>query len=130
MSDRARCDGPVLIVEDDAAIRESLQYALEDEGYAVVTAENGEEGLDRLRTMDLPCLVLLDLMMPVMSGGEFLASLRGTERFASIPVVVVSAWPSEAAQVRHETHGFVGKPISLDLLLEMVDGFCLKPRSP
>jgi DNA-binding response OmpR family regulator len=123
MSDTHACR-PVLIIEDDADIRESLQDALEAEKYRVITAVDGWDGLQRLKEMNEPCIILLDLMMPVMSGGEFLVALRASEMLASIPVVVVSAWPDEAAKVRHQTQGYVKKPIALNALLEAVFQFC------
>lgn len=122
----ARCT--VLVVEDDRDIRESLEDVLTAEGYRVVTAENGRQGLERLREETDPCIILLDLMMPVMSGGEFLAELRANDVLATIPVVVVSAWPDEAAFVRAQTQGYVKKPVSLDVLLELVARYCSKER--
>ena len=72
---RYRRDRPVLIVEDDAPLRELLRRMLEREGYTVVEAEHGRAALDRLRE-GAPGVILLDLMMPVMDGFEFLAELR------------------------------------------------------
>jgi CheY-like chemotaxis protein len=114
----------ILVVEDDPDIAESLSDVLESEGYLVVTAANGVEGLACLHDIGRPCLILLDLMMPVMSGGEFLAVLRRHEKFSSVPVVVVSAWPKEAQQVREQSQGFVKKPVVLDSLLETAGRFC------
>jgi CheY-like chemotaxis protein len=115
----------ILVIEDDPDIAESLSDVLESQGYLVVTAANGLEGLECLRDMGKPCLILLDLMMPVMSGGEFLAVLRRHEKFASVPVIVVSAWPKEASQVREQSQGFVKKPVVLDSLLETAGRFCV-----
>ena len=114
----------ILVVEDDHDIAESLSDVLQSVGYRVVTAANGLEGLDSLREIGPPCLILLDLMMPVMSGGEFLSVLRRHEKFSTVPVVVVSAWPREAAQVRGQSQGFVKKPVELDSLLESANQFC------
>jgi CheY-like chemotaxis protein len=114
----------VLVVEDDPDIAQSLSDVLASEGYSVVTAANGLEGLEALRARGEPCLILLDLMMPVMSGGEFLSVLRKDERFSTVPVVVVSAWPNEAARVTAQTQGFVKKPVALDSLLESAYRFC------
>ena len=114
----------ILVVEDDPDIAESLCDVLRSEGYEVVTASNGKEGLDRLGEMGRPCLILLDLMMPVMSGSEFLAALRRNDAHAATPVVIVSAWAKEGAQVRALSQGFVDKPISIDALLEATHKFC------
>jgi DNA-binding response OmpR family regulator len=115
----------ILVVEDDREIREAIVDVLEAEGYHVESAPNGKEGLSRLREIEKrPCLILLDLMMPVMSGGEFLAMARKDDALATIPVVIVSAWPSEAAQIAGATQGYVKKPIDLETLLTTVSRFC------
>jgi CheY-like chemotaxis protein len=119
-----RPQGRILVVEDDPEIREVVSDVLQDEGYAVVTATNGQEGLERLRHMPPPCLILLDLLMPVMNGGEFLSALRTTGAHADLPVVVFSAWSEEARKMRDDTQGFVEKPVSLPALLDMVTKFC------
>src|SRR4051812_46327475 len=90
----------ILIVEDDVDIRDSLRQLLEDEGFSVLTAGNGREGLERLKSMSQPCLILLDLLMPVMDGREFLDEflrLRNENDFASAAskVLVLSAAPPQ-----------------------------------
>lgn len=119
----------VLIVEDDPDIRESLRDVLEEEGYVVTSATNGREGLDRISEIERPCLVLLDLLMPLMDGSEFLARLRQTNAHATTPVVIVSAWTDEARRVRGATQGFLQKPVSVSSLIETVRKFC-SPVSP
>jgi CheY-like chemotaxis protein len=115
----------ILVVEDDADIREAIVDVLEARGYRVVTAANGQEGLARLRENGHPDLILLDLMMPVMDGTEFLAALRGSEVIETVPVVLLSAWSGEAGrEVESMTAGFVKKPVSLDALLAVVERFC------
>jgi CheY-like chemotaxis protein len=113
----------LLVVEDDRDIRESLQDLLEVEGYAVFTAENGKDALDRLHGMDAPDLILLDLMMPVMSGDEFLRQLRKDDSLRSIPVLVVSAWTDEANKVLDLAQGYVTKPIAVPELLSEIGRF-------
>jgi PAS domain S-box-containing protein len=83
-------DGVVLVVEDDADVRRTFRRGLEREGWTVVEAENGRVALERLRDVT-PALILLDLMMPVMDGGEFVSLLRQREAWRDIPVVVVTA---------------------------------------
>jgi GAF domain-containing protein/DNA-binding response OmpR family regulator len=85
-----RRDRPVLVVDDDAEVRQLLRRMLESEGFAVVEAENGRVALERLRG-ESPSLILLDLMMPEMDGFEFLAELRRHEDWRAIPVVVITA---------------------------------------
>lgn len=100
----------VLIVEDDRMTRAYLRDALEPEGYRLFEAANGETGLSLLETVH-PSVVLLDLMMPVLSGLEVLRRMR--ERHSSVPVVVVSSMDTEsliAAALEAGARGFIGKP--------------------
>jgi CheY-like chemotaxis protein len=116
----------VLVVEDVEDIREMVAEPLRDAGYDVLEAEHGKQALALLDTMKgRPCLVLLDLMMPVMSGSELLRTLKDTHRLAAIPVVVVSAG-GEPAQAPQATR-FVRKPPSDSLLLQLVGEFCGPP---
>jgi len=85
-----RRDRPVLVVDDDAGLRQLLRRMLEPEGYTVVEAENGRVALDRLDDVR-PSVILLDLMMPEMDGFEFVAEFRRHEAWRAIPVVVVTA---------------------------------------
>jgi CheY-like chemotaxis protein len=85
-----RRDRPVLVVDDDAEVRQLLRRMLESEGYAVVEAENGQVALARLHDGS-PSLILLDLMMPEMDGFEFVTELRRHEGWRAIPVVVITA---------------------------------------
>src|SRR5689334_8429349 len=77
----------ILVVEDDQDIREALMSVLEDEGYTVLGAANGLDGLEVLARISRPCMILLDLMMPVMSGAEFLSQMRRDDILAPVPVV-------------------------------------------
>ena len=81
---------PVLIVDDDVALRQLLRRMLEPEGYTVVEAENGRVALERLRGVS-PSVILLDLMMPEMDGFEFVAEFRRHEAWRAIPIVVITA---------------------------------------
>lgn len=105
----------ILIVEDDDSIRETLQALLEQRDYVVRTAANGKEALEVLRA-NRPNLILLDLMMPILDGWEFLERLNGDEDIADIPVLVVSG--SERDATGHQ--GFFPKPLNLGGLLERV----------
>lgn len=119
----------MLIVEDDDGIRSTLKALLEMEGYEVAVAENGEIGLHMLKTIARPCLILLDVMMPVMNGLEFLDIVKTSplhHMLATIPVVVTSAG-TEPSDARPElTHGFLKKPLEIDMLLKTVSRFCSK----
>jgi len=97
----------VLVVDDDATVRQLLRRMLESEGYAVVEAENGRAALERLRDMS-PGVVLLDLMMPEMDGFEFVAEFRRHEAWRAIPIVVVTA-QGLSRDDRDRLNGYVQK---------------------
>lgn len=79
----------IAIIEDDQAITQMYRLKFEAEGFSVVTADNGEEGLE-LCEKTKPNIVLLDLMMPIMSGDEMLAKLRGTDWGKDMNVVILT----------------------------------------
>ncbi len=112
----------ILIIEDDAPIREVLTEILQLDGYSVITAGNGEEGLQRLAEGPNPHLILLDLMMPVKDGFAFRTEQRENPNWAAIPVVVLSA--SANIETRMAAVGekmpFLKKPVDLDVVLETV----------
>jgi CheY-like chemotaxis protein len=105
----------VLVVDDDQAIREVIAEVLRDEGYEVVCAENGVQAMRELHKNPRPDVVLLDLMMPVMSGWEVLEQVQQDSALAGIPVVVVSAMNAPGAREH------LCKPIDLDHLLATVE---------
>jgi CheY-like chemotaxis protein len=115
-----------MVVEDDLAVRETLQELLEEEGFRVTPASNGLEALARLRGVEEnPRLILLDLMMPVMDGVQFRAELRADSRLSEIPVVVMSADMGLEQKARGlSVAGVLPKPVQLDRLLETVHRFC------
>jgi CheY-like chemotaxis protein len=108
----------ILVVEDDHGIREALKEVLESDDYRVVTAENGKEGLEVLKSEPSTGLVLLDMMMPVMNGREFLAAIKSDEALPPVPVIVVSANANLESTLG--AVGFIKKPADIDLLLAMV----------
>ena len=81
----------VMVIDDDADIRECTADVLSDEGYLVHCAANGKDALDQLRSGPLPEVILLDLMMPVMDGWQFRAAQTADPELAKIPVVVLTA---------------------------------------
>ncbi|HEY2029082.1 MAG TPA: response regulator [Myxococcales bacterium] len=116
----------VMIVDDDRDVRESLAEVLEDHGYPSVAAANGQEALDRLRSVPTrPCLILLDLMMPIMDGRQFRAQQQQDEVLGMIPVLVFSAHTNvEEASAALGASACLRKPIELPLLLEAVRALC------
>lgn len=112
----------VLVVDDDDAIRQAIAEVLRDEGYDVVCAANGAQALHELKKEKRPDLMLLDLMMPVMSGWEVLEELEANSELSQIPVVVVSAM-SAPGVAEH-----LSKPLDLDDLLSTVARLTLEPK--
>jgi CheY-like chemotaxis protein len=106
----------VLVVEDDSELREILTSVLEREGHQVLQASNGREALEVLRSNE-PALVLLDLMMPVMSGPELLEVMLSDARLRRVPVVVVSAISAEMPSIVKQS---LQKPVSASALREAV----------
>ena len=90
----AQPTAPILVVEDNADVRDAWEALLEGECYRVVSAASGREALRWLRSSEvMPALILLDLIMPGMNGWDFRAEQSQDETLASIPVIVVSADP-------------------------------------
>lgn len=115
----------ILIVDDDPDIRDTLTQILEDEGYRIFAAANGQEALACLRQAAAPDLILLDLMMPIMNGWQFRAEQRQDALLAGIPVVVISADGTVGDKARAiDAAGYLQKPIKLDLLLDTIRHHC------
>ncbi|AKF84119.1 Response regulator receiver domain-containing protein [Myxococcus fulvus] len=102
----------VLLVEDHVDSRELLEEFLTMEGFAVETAGNGQSALERLSRLPCPDAVLLDLMMPVMSGWELMRHVREDDRLKQLPVVVVSGAGNHQA-MPEGIQGTVPKPVDL-----------------
>jgi two-component system chemotaxis response regulator CheY len=119
----------ILLVEDDPGIRESITDCLAFEGYEVAGAANGEEGLRYLGLAPRPALIILDLIMPVMNGAQFLERLRQDEELASIPVVVMTA-AMAAGSSAVSADGRLAKPFELAELLQVVQRFAGPAASP
>jgi CheY-like chemotaxis protein len=113
----------ILVIEDDPAIRQIIRDILEIQGYQVSVAASGHEGIQQLKTIrPQPCVVLLDLMMPVTNGWQFLDFQRNDPSLAKVPVIICSAY-KESAMAVHPS-GFVQKPVQLNELLDAVRTFC------
>jgi two-component system chemotaxis response regulator CheY len=122
------CRRTVLVIEDDADIREALAEVIEDGNYHAVRAANGEVALRKLRAGEtIPCVILLDMMMPVMDGREFLSLQQNDAALKTIPVILLSAHADAArAAAQLNTAAFLKKPIDLRELLRTIDRFCHK----
>jgi CheY-like chemotaxis protein len=122
ITETARGEGLVLVVDDEVAIRSMIQHALEDLGYTVVTAEHGAQAIELFENIpDEVKLVLLDINMPVLDGGETAVALR--QRKPDIPILVMSGIADEDALRRFETmriSGFIPKPFAPDQLAQAI----------
>jgi CheY-like chemotaxis protein len=106
----------VLVVDDERDIREAVAEVLKDEGYEVLDARDGAEGLRQLRAHH-PSVVLLDLMMPGMNGWEFCAARKRDPELSAIPVIVISALGNVSGV---DAEAFLQKPFELEALLSTV----------
>jgi CheY-like chemotaxis protein len=114
----------ILIVEDHSPTREGLSSLLDLEGYRVIEAANGLEALELIETIaELPCVVLLDLFMPVMDGREFLKARAQDRTLSRIPVVLLSA-NIQDGQAMEGVDGCLRKPASPDSLLRLLSNLC------
>jgi CheY-like chemotaxis protein len=113
----------VLIVEDDADVRDMLQTLLRSHGYDTEVSVNGREALIAAE-QQLPCLILLDLMMPVMSGWEFRERQLAEVTLASVPVVCLSAVYDHRMVTERLRVPCLSKPVDFDELLTCVSRHC------
>lgn len=119
---------PVLVVEDDREQRETLCAMLDHEGFGYAEAANGREALDYLNESRAPCLVLLDLEMPVMNGWEFRVNQLTDERLSRIPVVVITANDEGLGKRFPGVEGFLWKPLNFEKLATVLDRLCCRGK--
>ncbi len=117
---------PILVVEDDREQRETLCAMLDFEGFGHAEAANGREALDYLDRSGAPCVVLLDVDMPVMNGWIFRAQQLADDRLSRIPVVVVTANHEGLLDRFPGVAGFLYKPLSFEKLAALLDRICPK----
>jgi len=111
---------PILIIDDDTTILEMIADLLSYEGYTITATNKGSVALDRARA-EPPALILLDLMMPEMSGWQVVAALSGSQRTRSIPVILLSARRDLATTAAElGATAFLEKPFELDALLDLI----------
>jgi CheY-like chemotaxis protein len=122
--------GTVLVVDDERDVRQLLSTYLNLQGFSVITASNGLEALTRLGEVR-PCVILLDLMMPVMDGLEFRRQQQQDPRWANIPVVCLSA-KHDARDIARalDLQGCVCKPFDIDDVGDAVRRHCPATGSP
>jgi len=121
----------ILIVEDNSDIRETIEDVLKMEGYIAYAVSNGREALQAMKHIDGPSLILLDMMMPLMNGWEFMEAQKQNAKFANLPVIVISALSAETALRDGDSlvkaQGFIRKPLDLETLLNVVKVYCDAP---
>jgi two-component system cell cycle sensor histidine kinase/response regulator CckA len=110
----------LLVVEDDADIREALDGLLSMEGFRVAGCSNGREALDWLRASPKPDIILLDLMMPIMDGWQFRVAQKDDPELATIPVLALSA-DSTAKAAAIDAEAYLKKPVDYDTLIATID---------
>lgn len=126
----------VLLVEDDADTREVVRTLLEEEGYETVAVADGQEAIEYLSRCDnLPCMVLLDLLMPRVGGVAVLSWMHTQPRLANVPVAVISArQQSSGSQVasafREHVIGILQKPFDIDRVLTLLEDHCGEAEQP
>jgi two-component system chemotaxis response regulator CheY len=113
----------ILVVEDDAGIRETLVECLASEGYAVETASNGAEGLERVRRGRFD-VVVLDLVMPIVNGAEFLEATGRDPGLREVPVLLMTAAMPSPRGSFPRAAAYLAKPFELGELLDTVERLC------
>jgi CheY-like chemotaxis protein len=119
----------ILVVEDDRELRDSLCEALRMEGYQVVCVEHGAAALRHLQTGARPCVILLDLMMPIMDGWTFRRTLLADRDLAAIPIIVMTAaTPARLTDLDSQT--VLYKPLQMDAVVSVVQEHCPVEAAP
>jgi CheY-like chemotaxis protein len=113
----------IMVVDDDAEVREAVSELLENHGYAVIPASNGREALDELKIRSLkPAMILLDVMMPVMDGQTFCAEQQSDPELKDIPVVVFTAFGAALESMKDvDAMPRLDKPVRAEQLLDSVE---------
>jgi CheY-like chemotaxis protein len=127
MSVRAQDEGVavVLVVDDDRDIAESIEGVLQDSGHKTRLAGNGQQALDCLDEMDRPCILLVDLMMPVMDGTALVHEIARRDDHDQLPVIVMSAQPNvKRALAWPGVRGVLKKPFDAKDVIAAVELYC------
>lgn len=122
-------DPQIVIIEDDDDIRQNYTDILESEGFKVAQFRNGKDAIEGLRHFPDPCLIFLDLMMPVMDGWQFLEqrpSIR--DAICAVPVYIVSALAEKPEIQKPGVRGYMKKPVDIDVFIKIAEDFCGKKQ--
>jgi CheY-like chemotaxis protein len=118
------CKATVLIVDDDEAITRMFRFLIESStGCRVVTASNGLEALEELRKDIKPCMILLDLMMPIMNGWQLDCELARDPQLSLIPTIIITAFPEKSLELKRHLR-VVQKPVNIETILDLVKKHC------
>jgi CheY-like chemotaxis protein len=112
----------ILVVDDDPFMRELTRVHLEGAGHVVVLADGGAEGLAKARSL-APAVIIMDFSMPGLSGTDTLKQIRADADIAETPVLMLTAWSSDASRLEAENLGaaWLEKPLSGEALIDAVD---------
>ena len=113
----------ILVVDDEPSLVEAISSVLEDEGYSVTSARDGLSALRALHDGLRPCLAIVDLMMPIMSGWELRAAMLADPTLSNIPVAIVSAYARGEMEILRP-QAILQKPFELSELVQLADRYC------
>lgn len=115
--------GTILIIDDDLGLQAVLKVALQDAGYTVLIAHDGEEGLARIGQVSFPGLILCDIMMPNMDGVEMFERIKEHLQDDGIPIIIMTALNRKSwfADIESEGAAIVQKPFEIDDLIRLID---------
>lgn len=113
--------GIILVIEDDHDTRVAIRQALESEGHNVYSATNGSEGLRLLSKISHPSLIILDMVMPLMNGDEFLRIKENDPELKDIPTLVVTSYKEKLDLIGN--NNFLMKPFDLDMFVDEINSY-------
>jgi PAS domain S-box-containing protein len=128
----ASAEAPVLVIDDDVELRQAIASTLESHGYAAEPLANGHEAMRYLHSdRRRPCMIVLDLKMPILDGWRFGAEVRANPSFAAIPLVLMSGAPDLQAEASSlGAAGWLSKPLRMQSLLDAVESRFGRRRTP
>jgi CheY-like chemotaxis protein len=110
----------ILVVDDEFGITEALGSLLGDEGYHVLVAVNGEQGMEKLASLQ-PDLMMIDYMMPIMDGAKMLEAIRNQAKYAELPIILMSGVAEATARLHcHGYSAFLRKPLRAEAVLQAI----------
>ena len=121
----------ILIIDDDALLRRTIRFVLEDRGYQVFEASNGSEGFD-IASGVVPDIVLLDIRMAEMNGFSTLQAIKGDPLLRHIPIVMMTGMPNDLSRKRSKQAGaeyFLAKPFSVNHLIDLIGMIPMRTRA-